>query len=501
MSRFAEIKSKQYRGNGFMTVAKFSGDGNMIYVGDKDSKNITAICTRTYSVSNNFVAHNAHNGVVWSLDLSNDDKILISCSGDLTICFWDTTTTELLHKFSENCIPKIASVQKNILHNNQFNFVCVSCEAISRRSKTYLLIYDLNDIAKDDFNYKYKLSWNNQNKINCIEWMSENILILGCDDGQIILRNIEDIDGENETKHKFHDNQIKSICWNKAFSNILTGSLDMTSKIINVENWQVLNTFVSTAPINFACYNFNERKIFVGGGADAINVAKISKNDLSLKIFKIHDGKLMQKMDCHFGPIRFISKSPSNKNFLTASQDGIVKIHICENENETVINDDINTTCYNTNKIFLLDEINKFENVNWKPPKINPNDVKIKKWVPGMPRNENENTRKSELFTVSTELNNSTLNSIENFKEDQNKTNASIRITNLPPYISTNELNDIFDLYGRIEERGIRIKKYDDTTMAFINYSFPESAHKAIIGCDGLPIEHYIIRVEMAQHK
>ena len=37
--------------------------------------------------------------------------------------------------------------------------------------------------------------------------------------------------------------------------------------------------------------------------------------------------------------------------------------------------------------------------------------------------------------------------------------------------------------------------------MAFINYSFPESAHKAIIGCDGLPIEHYIIRVEMAQHK
>lgn len=500
MSRFTEINSKQYRGNGFMTVAKYNNSGDIIYVGDKDSKTITSICANTFVILNKFTAHN---GVVWNLDLSNDDNILISCSGDLTVCFWNTATTELLYQFNENCLPKFVCVQKNNQSTNQSNLLCVVCEAIGRRSQTYILIYDMNQLTNSDpnnsnnFNFTQKLLWNNSNKITCVEWHENNTLMFGCDDGQIILRNIMDIDGTNEIKYKFHDNQIKSICWNKSFSNILTGSLDSTSKIINTTNWEILNTFVSTVPINYASYNFNEKKIFVGGGVDAINVAKTSKNDLSLKVYRIQDSKLMQKMDCHFGPIRFISKSPSNKNFLTASQDGMMKIHICD---DVPINTFADSNNADSDKTFLFDEINKFENVNWKASKSSNANVPAQKWIPGMPRII-DNSPKSELFTLNNNLSESVLNSIENIKEEQAKANSSIRITNLPSYISHSELNDIFDLYGRIEDKGIRILKYDDNTMAFINYSFPESAHKAIAQCDGLPIEHCIIHVEMAQNK
>lgn len=530
MTEYIEIKSKQYRGNGFMTVAKYNNRGDIIYVGDKESKAITSICTKTYSILNKF---NAHNGVVWSLDLSNDDNIMISCSGDLSICFFNAKTSLLLYQFNENCIPKFVSVQKNI----QSNLACVLCEAITRRSKTYLLIYDLNDLTdlnnpnnSNAFSFKYKLMWNNSNRINCIDWIGENTLILGCDDGQIILRNIFDLEGTNESAYKFHDNQIKSLCWNKSFENILTSSSDSTSKIIDTVNWKVLNTFVSTVPINYACYNHNDRQVFIAGSVDTINVAKTSNNDLSLKIFKIKGSKLINKMECHFGPIRFISKSPSNKNFLTASQDGIVKIHIFNNvENESNEPNELNesnelnepnelnelnelnkpnepnelneqTEQFNSDKIFLLDGVNRLEYVNWKPPR-NTQNIQTQKWIPGMPKISNEFGKKSELFKVDTELNKSIENSIGNIREEQNRTNSSIRITNLPPCIDAYQLGEIFDLYGRIEDRGIRIKKYDDNTMAFINYVFPDAAHKAIAHCDGLPIEHYIIRVEMAQNK
>lgn len=515
MAQFVEIKSKQFRGNGFMTVAKYNNFGDIIYVGDKESKAITSICTKTYSILNKF---NAHNGVVWSLDLSNDDNIMISCSGDLSICFWNAKSGELLNKFNENCIPKFVSVQKNI----NSNLLCVLCEAITKRSKTYLLIFDLNDLSNlnnsSQFIFKYKLMWNNSNKIICIEWIGENNLILGCDDGQIILRNIFDIEGTNQSTFKFHDGQIKSICWNKSFSNILTASVDMTSKIIDTTNWNVINTFVSTVPINYACYSHNDRQVFLAGSVNTINVAKTSNNDLSLKIFKIKNSKLINKMECHFGPIRFISKSPSSKNFLTASQDGIVKIHIINNlddeQNEQIEQiDQIKQNEYNEyneknkengmdgEKIFLLDGSSRLEYVNRKPQKKIQNTLE-QKWIPGMPKiSETNNQDKAELFKIDNELNKTISNSVELIREEHNKTNSSIRVTNLPPHIDTFRLEEIFDLYGRIEDRGIRIKKYDENTVAFINYVFSDSANKAIANCDGLPIEHYIIRVEMAQSK
>ena len=64
---------------------------------------------------------------------------------------------------------------------------------------------------------------------------------------------------------------------------------------------------------------------------------------------------------------------------------------------------------------------------------------------------------------------------------------------------------DMFDLYGRIEDRnGIKIKEYEDNIygkqiIAFIKYVYPEAAQKAINNMDCSPFDHHVLKVELAK--
>jgi translation initiation factor 3 subunit I len=522
MSEYINIETKQFRGAGFMTVSKYNNSGEIVYVADKDSKSITAIETYNYNVIGSF---EGHNGVIWSLDVSSDDKILISCSGDLNICFWNTNDGTMINRFAEKCIPKYICGQKKL----STNLIGVICEGLSKKYSTYISIYDLEQAFESNFAEKTKLLWNRTSKPTVLAWLNESVLIIGCDDGKIILKNINNNDDDLDIEYQIHEGPIKSIVWNKNLTQILTGSLDCTAKQIDISTWEIKAIYKSTVPINWACWNHNDRKIFVGGGIEAMNIAKTSNNDLNLKVYRTSDQKLINHMASHFGPIRYIDKSPCSKNFVTASQDGTVKIYFIKDEDSNVkqsmeqnILEDKPTIFKNfglCSKYQLTEEINKLVNLSWKPKQ------KIEKkinWVPGMSLgtlkntnipNANANTnipnantnipnkKDSGLYEIGTNDNytNERFNQIKTLQENQN---CSIRVTNLPNDIQPRDLAELFDLYGRIADRdGIKIKNYDDTTMAFIKYVYPESATKAIANLDNVAIDHYIIRVEYARQR
>jgi len=543
MEEYINIDTKQFRGAGFMTVCKYNNSGEIIYIADKDSKFISAISTDNYSVIGTF---DNHGGVVWNLDVSSNDKVLISCSGDLTIYFWDTQTGNLLYKFTERCIPKYVCTQKK----SQTNLVGIICEALTRKSPTYISIYDLDQINLPDFSEKIKLCWNKTSKPLVLLWLNESTLIIGCDDGKIVLRDLNDIDGSNDIEYLFHDGPIKSIVWDRSLTQILTGSSDCTSKHIDVKTWEIKCVYKSTVPINWACWNHNDRKVLIGGGIEAMNVAKTSNNDLNLKVFRTSDQKLTNHMKSHFGPIRYIDKSPVGKNFITASQDGTVKIYFIKDEVNGISNTNTNKSDPNKSdpnksdpnksdpnksdpnksdpntsdtkeiktfnkfglnyNVFLIDEMNKLENLSWKP-KFKLKETKKIKWVPGMQKqiDKDDSTDTYTLTEIDNRIgeinpNNRTSNSdlfqINSGTNGDEKQNSTIRVTNLPNYIQPRDLAELFDLYGRIVERdGIKIKKYNDTTMAFIKYVYLESAIKAIDNLDGSGFENYVIHVEFAK--
>lgn len=486
-----------------MTVCKYNNTGDIIYIGDKDSKLITAIDTQDYNVIGTF---SGHNGVIWSLDISKNDIILITASGDLTIGFYNTKDGTNIHQLRENCIPKYVCAQKKS-PSNITNLVAIICEAITRKSSTYINIFDLDIIGEEKFLIPIKLIWIKQSKPNTLVWYNDSELIIGCDDGKIIVRNINDLNGEQEKEYNIHSDSIKSIVWNKTFTQILTGSIDCTAKQIDpIDGFKIISTYKSTVPINCVCWNHNDKKIILSGGNEAINISKTSNNDLNIKIYRSKDQKLTQYIGSHFGPVRFIDKAPNSKNFMTASQDGSVKIYFITDDEtikqteQTEQTEQINKITFNRfgngigNNVSLLNETNKMFNLCWKPIKVK--EQIVQKIIPGMPKNININNnvyKPSSVFNLNEKL--------EELKKKEEEQNSTIRITNLPSYISIKELYDLFDLFGKIEERGVRIKDYSYNTMAFIKYIFPESAHKAINNMDGYAINHCIINVELAKSK
>jgi hypothetical protein len=82
-------------------------------------------------------------------------------------------------------------------------------------------------------------------------------------------------------------------------------------------------------------------------------------------------------------------------------------------------------------------------------------------------------------------------------KYGSNVVEGCIKISNLPNTITRYDLEEIFDIYGRIKEKGIYIKNYNDDTIAYINYEDIESAKKAVSAMNGSRYEYMIISVEL----
>ena len=549
MSNIVEIKTKVFRGCGFMTIAKYNNKGNIIYVGDKESKKITAIETENYSVVKTF---EGHNGVIWSLDTSSDDSILISCSGDMTVIIWDTCTGNILKQLNIKNIPKYVSIQKN----SNKNLLVIYCEAISKRLKSYVNIYNLdelidikeslsNDILLDNNLNNEKgliksIEWTFSSKPTVLQWINQNSeiiskLLIGCEDGTII---VKDIITNEEKIYKFHTDSIKSIVFDKTNNKFLTSSLDKTSKQINLETFEVLKTYESTVPINYAIYNFNDRKIILAGGIEAMMIAKTGDNDLNIKIYRANDQKLINHLASHFGPVRYLEKSPNNKNFLSASQDGMLKIYMMDDEDDKPVEDKFvedkpiedksveelveklveelieepfdeqikkDSNKYNNHddydnigdydniednkrlhKVNLTNEINRLEYVNIKVNKVKKEEI-TKRIIVGMPEYkshiESTNTRRDEFI-----------------KEKIIEKSSTIKINNLPNDVRIKELLDVYEYYGRIDERGINIKNYKENTIAFIKYTTNESALKAIDATNCKKFGYCVISVELANN-
>jgi len=537
MSNIIEVNTKKFRGCGFMTIAKYNNKGDIIYVGDKDSKRITAIETENYTIKNTF---DGHKGVIWSLDISADDSKLISCSGDMNVIIWDTNSGEKLKQINIKNIPKCITIQKN----TNKNLIVIYCDSISKRFKSYINIYDLDEI--NNVNYPdgliKSIEWNEISKPSIVTWLPNQIninetnqnetnqnetnqnetnqnetnqngynkkLIIGCENGMIIIKDIEDDDYRRELL--LHTNTIKSIVFDKSNSKFLTSSLDKTSKQVNINTFEILKTYVSTVPINYAIYNYNDRKVILAGGIEAMMVAKTGDNDLNIKFYRASDQKLISHILSHFGPVRFLDKSPNNKNFLSASQDGMLKIYLMNDINEDDMNN-INKTDNNINKTdnniidnnknilnidtqdinnkskSLTDEINRIEYLNVKINKsitVEP----IKRVVVGMP-----------------EYNKSILEKQIDFEKKESNIyvpqiiSSTIKISNLPNDIHPRELLEIYEFYGRIEERGIIIKTYHENTIAFIRFTSVESANKAIQATNGQKLNYCILSVELARN-
>ena len=464
---------KQYRGCGYMTVSRFNNTGDLLYIGDKDSKIITVIELKRMMIIGSF---EGHCGIILSIDISEDDEILVSCSGDLSVIFWEAKTGILLKKVIDTMVPKYISIQK--LKKN--NYVAIYYEGLINKNDNKIQIYDLINLDNP-----IQIIECTGMRVNIMRWFTCERLILGCDDGSI---NIIDInDNEYLEKYKFHEKGIRSFDMNKNSTELLTGSLDNKSKIIDINKWEVKEEFNLSYPINYAIYSKNNKKVIIGGGNDVKLIANSETNDLNLKFINIKSKKVTQEYTSHFGPIKYIDKCKNNNILVTASQDGTVKIYLYEeykdmneydrfgiglekSDNELLLSDvSINITTNGNNIIKKKEE-----------PKSN--------WIVGMPKPK-EVIEKS-LFKIKE----------REIINEPEIINTTLKISNLPNDIDIDSLKDLLEMYGRITDMS-RLKYYDSDTILYVTYSHKDSCDKAIKMLDKKKMGYMIIDVDYHKSK
>ena len=498
-----------YRGNGFISVIKYNYNGDLLFLGDKDSNLITVIDTVNKRIIGNY---EGHNGVIWCLDACKND-LLVSGSGDMYVIFWNLKTGEQIRKIKYKGIPK------NVAISNNGEYLLISIDTISKRFPNVLYLYSLNDNTE-------RVLMEPESKITSINWLNAQEVLLSYDDGNIDFITITD-NTFTSSKYKLHETTIKSIAFNSDRTKIVSASTDKTSKIFNLEKREVELTIGSTVPLNSACFSPIRNVVMIGGGLDGLSVAFSLNNDTSIKFCSLKKGTHVGEISTHFGPVKNIIFNPNKTNFASAGQDGYVKIYSINSDyagnielpnvesSQDVANIKIRNVCNNQ----LINESIKYIEYNFNAPKKNtiveekvvgtykvptytPTSVQGPRQQPQQPQQQpqqpqQQSQQQSQQSQQSQPA--SGLYSIKKIVEkySSNVVEGGIKISNLPNTISRYDLEEIFDIYGRIKERGISIKNYNDDTVAYINYEDIESARKAVSAMNGSRYEYMIISVEL----
>lgn len=504
-----------------MTVAQFDKSGNYLFVADKDSKTITLFNMQNFQLLGKY---HGHNGVIWQICTStiklNEQDIMISCSGDMTFIVWDIKTGNILTQIDEKGIPKNVSINNNL--------VAISCDSISKRLKSYITIYKLDDLIESRINIIAKNEEESGIKITSVNWLNDTILIISLDNGIIKMYNYET--NKIIIEKKIHKDSIKSVKFNFDKTCFVTASIDHTAKIIDSNTFEIITTLTSSNPINYAVFSPDNKFVILGGGHEAMLVATKAVNDTRTKIYKTDDGSLYKQLSNHFGPIRYIDFNNQNQSFVTASQDGTMKIHYLTNLDENkyknnplniikfgfcnynnistqndLTHDDVNLEseilnyeCADANVIMNANidtKTHTHTNTNSSTKQfLNKNNKSII-YPPGHPEYAKQK------FLEYAKQEESKKYKITNTKTHDSNESSTIKITNLPIDVELRELWEIYEFFGRIEDKGIRIKKYNEDTVAYINYSTREAAEKAIKTMHGKSMGYCIIHIELVANK
>jgi len=486
-----EVPIKKYAGDGFMTAVIYDNKGERIFVADKDSRLITSICLKNYEILGFF---KGHQGAIWSLGVSINDKILISGGADKTLRFYNSLDGTEIFFFNNDSLPgypKQIVVSKN-------NILAVLYESLTGKTKSYIGYYDLSTLSSEGIEQISMIEFEPEKKPSVIKWFDESKVILGFNEGSIIIKDYLD-DLIEQKSFKFHTDSIKSLTMNNNKNIILTGSQDGFCKLIQINNdnqFEVIREFNLISPVASAIFNYNERKIIVTGSIDAVNVAFSKNNDFNIKFFGIKENKLINEMSTHFGPVRGLINYPGSKNLISIGQDGFLKIYLMD----LVIEPTSNKPTSNVQE----------QTINVDEKKINP---------PTFGVNLDDNSRKlseeiKQLVYVNIKISVPIISSGSNvFIPDQKfqdlamdvpleKNKTTIKVSGLPKSIDPDIVRELFELHGVIEERGgVKVIDTRDDTFAFVKYIYEESASRAIQMKNGFTYGYQILHVELARSR
>ena len=305
-----------------LTFIKYNKEGDLLFTCAKDHHP-----TLWYSDDGHRVGtYIGHNGAVWTCDVSEDSKTLVTGSADTTCKMWDTETGTcyFTHQFEQpvRAVALAQGDQHMVISTDPFMGVPAALHivdvAANREEQT-------NDI---------KISMSGPaGRINRALWGPLNTTILtGGEDGVIRLWDVET--GKILHEASDHKKQIQHLSLSLDKTHFISASLDKTAKLFDSTTMECLKTYAADRPVNAAIMSPILEHIILGGGQDAMAVTTTSSKagKFDSKIFyKIYEEEI-GGIRGHFGPINALAWHPDGRSFTSGGEDGYARIHHFDND-------------------------------------------------------------------------------------------------------------------------------------------------------------------------
>ncbi|CAM9093743.1 unnamed protein product, partial [Ectocarpus fasciculatus] len=305
-----------------ITQVKFNLDGDLLFTTSKDNKP-TAWFSDT---GERFGTYNGHKGAVWDIDPSWDSQYVLTAGADGSARLYEATTGNCIarmpHKGAVRCVSWSEGNQLFATASDPFTtrergcisiFEFPSEEVCNTPAHTPKLEINVDDLDKATY-----LNWTRGNEF----------LIAGFDSGLLV--KYDPVTGQEvERISKFHGGRINRMRFNKDKTLFVTASKDMTAKIVDPDNFEVIKIFKAGHPINDACLSSLHPHVLLGGGQDAMSVTVTagSQGKFECRFFHQIYEEEFGRVKGHFGPINAIAIHPDGVAYASGSEDGFVRLH------------------------------------------------------------------------------------------------------------------------------------------------------------------------------
>jgi translation initiation factor 3 subunit I len=306
-----------------LTKIIFNSTGDLLFTASKDS------------VPNVWRSHNGerlgsfhgHEGVVWSMAVSEDSEKFVSGSGDNTARVWAVNGGKQIGRIdTETAVRAVALAQGD-------RFLAIVTDATMRKSAK-VLVYEFPslklvctiDCGGDDTVKPTVVAFSDCNEF----------IVTGHQDGSLCLWDwASGTDAESSPitspskKSQVHSDVIRDLQMSQDRSYFITASRDNTAKIIDTLSLAVLKTFKTERPVNSAAISPLRNEVVVAGGQEALHVTTTSSRagQFEARFFhQIYENEI-GRVKGHFGPINTLAYNPTGLGYASGSEDGYVRLH------------------------------------------------------------------------------------------------------------------------------------------------------------------------------
>lgn len=300
---------------------KYNRDGDLLFSVAKDK----VVCAWYTSNGERLGTYSGHQGAVWTVDVSPNNRLLATGAADNTIKLWNIQTGECVKTWENpTAIKRVA-----------FSEDGSRLLGVTEKRMGFLgtiVVYDIQygeDLSAQSDEQDLKITCEDS-KATVAGWSYLDKYIIAChEDGTVtqydsksgeILMNVE--------VHEF-DTQINDVQFSTDRTYFITAGKDKSAKIVSARDLEILKTYVADTPLNTAAITPKKDFVILGGGQAAMDVTTTSARQGKFearfyhKIFEDEIGRVRG----HFGPLNTIAVHPQGTAYASGGEDGYVRMH------------------------------------------------------------------------------------------------------------------------------------------------------------------------------